>query len=75
MNETTCVYQYYDADGSLLYVGITGRGIKRSHEHARSKDWWPLTTGCHIEHFESRDAALAREAYLCLLYTSPSPRD
>lgn len=69
--EPTCVYQYYDHSGRILYVGITGRGIKRSHEHAKSKDWWSQTTGCHIEHFASREDALARESYLIAAYKPP----
>lgn len=68
MDEQTCVYQYYDTSGRLLYVGITGRGLKRSHEHARKKDWWPLTTGCTIEHYQTRAEALDREAYLIAAY-------
>lgn len=71
-NSAPCsVYQYFDASGALLYVGITGRGVKRSHEHARSKDWWPETTGCAIEHYPSRPEALAREAYLIATYKPP----
>lgn len=70
-DQSTCVYQYFDQSGRLLYVGITGRGVTRSHEHARSKDWWHLTTGCHIEHYATRDEALAREAYLIAAYKPP----
>lgn len=70
--EPTCVYQYFDTSGALLYVGITGRGLKRSHEHARSKDWWLATSGCSIEHYASRDEALEREAYLIAAYKPPN---
>lgn len=68
---TCSVYQYFDASGRLLYVGITNRGVRRSHEHARSKDWWPQTTGCAIEHYESRSEALSRESYLIAAYKPP----
>jgi hypothetical protein len=34
------------------------------HEHADSKPWWPLVTGCAIEHYTSREAALAREQFV-----------
>jgi len=60
----TSVYQYFQAQGKLLYVGVTGRGLKRSHEHAKSKVWWPLVCGCVVEHYETRKDALARESYL-----------
>lgn len=69
---TACsVYQYFNASGALLYVGITNRGVRRSHEHARTKDWWPETTGCAIEHYETRDEALERESYLIATYKPP----
>lgn len=55
------VYLYYSATGALVYVGVTDRGTRRMHEHADSKPWWPLVTGCAIEHFGTREDALARE--------------
>lgn len=68
---STSVYQYYSSSGALLYVGVTDRGVRRLHEHAESKPWWPLTTGSTIEHFETRDEALAREKYLIQTYRPP----
>lgn len=65
------VYQYYGVNGALLYVGVTDRGIRRTHEHAESKEWWPLTTGCTIEHFSTREAALAREKHLIRTFRPP----
>lgn len=48
----------------MIYVGITDRRERRASEHASSKDWWQLTAGCVIEHYPTREEALAREEYL-----------
>lgn len=70
-SELTTVYQYFASNGALLYVGITNRGTKRLHEHADSKPWWHLATGCTLEHYTSRDEALAREAALIEAHRPP----
>lgn len=61
--DPTSVYRYFDSAGQLLYVGITGRGVTRQFEHARSKEWWPLVATSDVTHFATRKAALAEEAY------------
>jgi len=60
----TTLYQYYDATEVLLYVGITDRGHARASEHAKGKPWWPEVARGEMEHFQSRDRALQREAFL-----------
>lgn len=67
----TTVYQYYDRTGHVLYVGVTSRETKRQQEHAETKIWWPLATGCGLEHFATRDEALARERQLIERYCPP----
>lgn len=62
--EATSVYRYFDCVGRLVYVGVTKRGVQRAHEHAKTKDWWPLVTGSTVEHFATREEALEREAEL-----------
>lgn len=57
----TSLYRYYDRDGVLLYVGITGRGALRNGEHF-SKPWWRHVRRQEVEHFPSRAAALAAES-------------
>lgn len=36
----TAIYRFFDADGVLLYVGITERFGQRWAHHARNKPWW-----------------------------------
>lgn len=62
------VYLYYGVSGYPVYVGVTDRGSRRMHEHADDKPWWPLVTGCSIEHYATRDEALAREAFMIRSY-------
>jgi predicted GIY-YIG superfamily endonuclease len=64
----TCVYQYFNVYGRLLYVGITNRGHQRANEHAKSKSWWKDVRGASIEHHATRDEALLRESYLIATY-------
>lgn len=65
------VYQYFDARGRLLYVGVTARNVRRAQEHAETKDWWPQATGCTLEHFDTRELALARERELIERHAPP----
>ena len=67
MTETS-VYQYFDSRGRLLYVGVTGRGQRRQAEHARSKTWWSEVAASSVEHYPTRDEALAREQALIQTY-------
>lgn len=64
MSRSTTVYYYFGAKGKLLYVGVTGRNMARAAEHARTKSWWPLAFTCRLEHYPTREQALARELYL-----------
>lgn len=48
------LYRFFDADGVLLYIGITERGAMRWEDHREEKHWWPAVTSCTLEHFESR---------------------
>jgi predicted GIY-YIG superfamily endonuclease len=57
----TSLYRFYDADGALLYVGITSRGPNRWQEHEAHRAWWALVASSRVEHFDDRDAAAAAE--------------
>lgn len=67
----TAVYRYYDRFGTLLYVGITGRGHRRFAEHVRTKDWWPYVASQEVEHYPTRSDAEDRERYLVEALTPP----
>lgn len=57
------VYRYYSGD-ELLYVGLTGTAFRRTSEHRKDREWWPLVTRAEFEHFDGYEAAAAHEAQL-----------
>ena len=42
---------------AVLYVGITGRNLRRLHAHARASAWWPRATKIELRHLPSREQA------------------
>lgn len=58
----TALYRLYDADGALLYVGVTGDLRTRFAQHAAGKPWWPEVARKTVEWHETRIAALGAEA-------------
>jgi hypothetical protein len=60
------VYRYYDAAGRLLYVGATGQGHWRAHEHRRTAPWWLSVVRAEFEHCTSAVAAFERETALIM---------
>ncbi|MEV8523176.1 GIY-YIG nuclease family protein [Streptomyces sp. NPDC052000] len=58
----TALYRLRNADGELLYVGISEKPPKRWGQHAADKEWWPEVAGLSLEWFDSRTEALAMEA-------------
>jgi hypothetical protein len=67
----TSVYRYYDEWDTLIYVGITGRGVTRNREHNRDKEWWPFVARQEVDHFDTRDDAARRESALIAKYRPP----
>ncbi|EGE40818.1 GntR family transcriptional regulator [Streptomyces sp. SID4928] len=59
-SERTALYRFYDADGNLLYVGITKDTQHRFASHRRTKSWWPEVDRNEIAWLDS--PALAEEA-------------
>lgn len=55
------LYRFYDAEDTLLYVGITEAGAMRWNQHRKSKHWWPEVVSSTVEHFTTRAEALEAE--------------
>jgi hypothetical protein len=67
----TSVYRYLDADGVLIYVGITNRGVQRQAEHVAHSKWWRFVHSQDVEHYDDRETAERRERYLIEKHQSP----
>lgn len=67
----TSLYRYYDENGVLLYVGITGRGLSRNVEHNKSKPWWSNVRRQEVDHYPDRARALAAERAAIRQYRPP----
>jgi hypothetical protein len=61
IDSTTDLYRYFDAEGRLLYVGISFSAIARAAQHRKSKGWWRDVANMTIEHLPTRAAALDAE--------------
>lgn len=57
MNEKTAVYRHYDADGALLYVGLSRNPLKRWGQHKALALWFYDISRIEIQWFDSREDA------------------
>lgn len=57
----TALYRYFDADDTLLYIGIAQDLAHRENGHIKSSVWMQLTARSTIERFPDRPEALAAE--------------
>lgn len=64
----TALYWIYDADGMLIYVGISNDPDQRFKEHGQNSTWWPLAARRNVEWFETREDAAATEAWAIKRY-------
>ncbi len=62
--EPTTVYIARGKRGIVLYVGITGRNLRRMHAHARASAWWPLAKRLDLRHLNTVEGARALEREL-----------
>jgi hypothetical protein len=65
------LYRYFDRNGTLIYVGVTKRGIRRNLEHAFDKEWWPHVHHQKVTHFDTYAQALAAEKAAIQEYRPP----
>jgi excisionase family DNA binding protein len=61
VSERTAVYRVFDAEGALLYVGISNKFGTRWEHHASMQPWWPLANKQTVEWHPDRDTAEAIE--------------
>jgi len=60
------LYRMFDANGQLLYVGITGKLLNRLDQHAE-KRWFPLVASITLEWFpKERDAREAERRAIAI---------
>lgn len=51
----TELYRHFDADGNLLYVGMSISSVARLGEHRRDSHWFNAISVVTIERFETRE--------------------
>lgn len=61
MSSECNLYRHFDADGTLLYVGISLSALSRLASHKNAAKWFDQIAVVRIERLESREAALAAE--------------
>ena len=55
----------------VLYVGITGRNLRRMHAHARASEWWTLASRIELQHLPTRTDAEVLERKLIAEWAPP----
>lgn len=60
----TALYRLYDAEGSLLYLGIAGIPEQRWKLHSDRQPWWHLVARKSVEWYPDRATASAAEGRL-----------
>ena len=58
---TTQLYRHFDKNNNLLYVGISLSTFNRLSQHKDHSGWFYGITNVTIEHFPTREEALAAE--------------
>lgn len=51
------LYRHYDADGALLYIGISNDIVARGRHHAKWAQWMDFAVRVEAEWFETRQRA------------------
>lgn len=56
-SKRTALYRHFDAEGVLIYVGITDSMPKRTDQHRRNSAWFQFVADTTTEMFDTRTAA------------------
>lgn len=59
--DANVLYRFFDADRTLLYIGISARLNERWRQHSREKGWFRQIRSATIEHYDSRAEVEAAE--------------
>lgn len=62
MADRCALYRHFDAEGTLLYVGISLRPMTRTKEHVTLSGWADQIANVRIEYFPTRKEAMEAEA-------------
>lgn len=57
----TNLYRFFDAQGGLLYIGISYNAWARMAGHRMNASWWSQVASASIEHFPTRAEAAQAE--------------
>ena len=52
--KTNTLYRFFDANGDLLYVGITNSPPRRFQQHKTDKDWWHEVASITLAEYPTR---------------------
>lgn len=58
----TALYRHFDKNGVLLYIGISSSATARAVQHHNGSRWADLIARIDVEHYATREEALAAEA-------------
>jgi predicted GIY-YIG superfamily endonuclease len=50
--DMTDLYRMYDAEGELMYIGISYNAAARAAQHAKDQPWWHHVARIDIEHLD-----------------------
>lgn len=57
----TVLYRAYDANNTLLYIGISSQAFARFDQHSHTSQWLPSCPYVTLEHYRHRNDALKAE--------------
>lgn len=67
----TDLYRLYDADGTLLYIGISKSTMARMAQHAGQKSWWHEVARIEIAHVQGTRSHAEYEERIAIIQESP----